>query len=96
MPADLIYIYMEREKGKNEITEINGVVLTPNAFQALRNLQEDHNCMIDSMTDRIADISDYFAQELHILDSHDKDKNIKEFINELSYIRRYIKDLRKP
>lgn len=80
---------------KEQITEINGVILTPIAFEALSNLQEDGNCLINSMADKIADISDYFAQELLIPNSRDKDvKTI--FINELSYLRRYIKDLRKP
>jgi phage host-nuclease inhibitor protein Gam len=83
------------EKEKREITEINGVELTRDAFQALKDLQEDNNSLIEKMSAKIADINDHFAQELHPVVT-EEDKEIKIFINELSFIRRYIKDLRKP
>ena len=80
-----------------QITEINGVKLTPDAIQALQNLQEDNNQIITNMADNIADISDYFAREFHTGNEFDKqDIEFKNFMNELSYIRRYLKDLRKP
>lgn len=80
-----------------QITEINGVKLTPDAIQALQNLQEDNNQIINNMADKIADISDYFAREFHTGKEFDaQDIEFKNYMNELSYIRRYIKDLRKP
>jgi hypothetical protein len=80
-----------------QIIELEGVLLTPEAIETLKELQEDHNSHITEIRDILGDIIAYFGTEMHIGTDNDKiDVQIKEFIHSLSYIRGYFKDIRKP
>jgi hypothetical protein len=71
--------------------------LTPRAIEWLSNLQEGNNSAIVNYRDVLGDIIAYFGCEIHNGDQQDEnDIELKHFINELSYLRRDIKDLSKP
>ena len=78
-------------------TQIDGAILTPRAIEWIGNLQDGGNNRIVEYRDTLGDIIAYFGREIHIGTEQDEnDIELKHFINELSYLRRDIKDLSKP
>ena len=78
-----------------QILEIDGVVLTPQLIQTLRNLQESDNDLLHDSTSRIADavcmlvkmrdsVDEYILKEYHLL------------LTDLTLIRDRMKLLAKP
>ena len=83
-----------QEKVKTNI-EVNGVVLTGEAISRLKELQEYNNDHINVIRNYIADTVCFLGQSFDYFSSADIEK-VKRQITNLSYIRDYFNDLRKP
>ena len=83
-----------------QITQLDGILLTDNAIRWLSALQDGNNSMIINYRDLLGDIIAYFGRSINVGKSNDMDDiddiEFKRFINELSYLRRDLKDLSKP
>jgi hypothetical protein len=80
-----------------QITKFDGILLTPEAINWLKTLQDGNNNMIINYRDLLGDVISYFGREIHIGDTNEpEDIEFKRFINELSFLRRDLKDLSKP
>ena len=82
------------EKMKTHI-EIDGVILTREAIHRLKNFQENGNDNIQSIRDNIADAVCFIGQNLDSVHKDDFQK-IQYLITDLSFIRDYFNELRKP
>lgn len=82
------------EKSQNA-TIVNDVVLTEKVIHRLKQLQEHDNESVDSCREDISDAICFIANRLDGMDDEDL-SNAKEMIINLSFIRDYFKDLRKP
>ena len=76
--------------------EIDGAILTPDAIERLKHLQENNNYGVTSCREILADsiclltlLLDHYAHE------PTKDKAIRA-ITDLSYLREYFEDFKKP
>jgi hypothetical protein len=77
--------------------EVNGVFLTEECLEMLCSLQENNNSMLIGLRDSLGDILSYFGSEIHIGNEQTAiDVEFKRFIQELSYLRQYLKELRRP
>ena len=74
----------------SELTQINGVVLTPEAANELKSLQEHNNEFLKANSETIADAITFLAT------CEDASEETQTLIRDLGYIRRSLKRIRKP
>ena len=74
---------------------VNGVVLTDEAVEAIKLLQEHNNCMINSFTESLADAVCFFSSRQFTFTDYEK-KIVNPLIGSLCTIRETFKDLAKP
>jgi hypothetical protein len=80
-----------------QITKINDVFLTPDALESLTALQDEDNGLLNDMLDAVADISSYFGSRINTKPAPGpQDLEINIYIEQLSFLRGYIKRLKKP
>ncbi len=82
------------EKMKTHI-EVEGVILTPEVIARLKSFQDNNNDTIQSIRETIADAVCFIGQNLDTVHSDDFTK-IQYLITDLSFIRNYFDELRKP
>lgn len=77
-----------------QITEINGAMLTQSAINRIKTLQEQDNYVINTSRDAIADAVCFIGKNLD--GSENQTEEIRQLITDLSFIRDYFTDLKKP
>ena len=85
--------------GMPEIIQIEATLLLPAAIKELNTLQEYNNDRIVSFCDSLADVMAYFSTRIHLEDDGFgciQNSEFSYYISEISYIRRTLKNLRKP
>lgn len=80
---------------KQNFSEINGVILSPDAIQCLKDFQEGDNSLLVGYLNLIADVTQYLGMELHS-DNDEQDIELKKLIANLCYLRRNLAYFKKP
>lgn len=78
------------KKQSKKAVIIDGVVLTDDTIKQLKNFQESDNYMITYFREHLADAICCITTNVGVSD------DLKELIEELSYLRGFLKNLRKP
>lgn len=80
---------------KQNFSEINGVILSPDAIQCLKDFLEGDNSLLVGYLNLIADVTQYLGMELHS-DNDEQDIELKKLIADLCYLRRNLAYFKKP
>lgn len=84
------------EENSEKATIINGVVLTGKAVNRLKEFQSNNNEIIGSIREYMADAICIMAINMDYSRDKEDQEKLKRTIADLSYVRDYFDDLRKP
>ena len=75
--------------------EVSGVIMSEDLLNRLREFQRHNNETIKEVRDNVADAICFIGKNLDRTNSSDA-KELQDLITNLSYIRDYFNDFRKP
>ena len=86
---------MKQDQIKKHI-EVEGVILTPELIEYLKELQEDDNNGVKSERETLADIACFLGSNLFMFETDFERIKVSHFISDLAIIRDKFENLRKP